>query len=169
MDVEEIQKVITDYAVEAAYGAAVLKAYQLENSLVLLLTTKLIDEFGDESSDFQKAQEKVKRLTMGRLIDRVLKEFELSDYWGDELDNMLYFRNELVHNISWEIQSSRVEPNGKERLVEYLSEIQSYFVETNTEIMRLVFQWFEEHGISKEKLYKIAAKWVEIATESRNT
>ena len=167
MEIEKVIEELTAYTVEAAYGAAILEALRLEGLLVLLLTTKLPEKYGDDSENFKKAQNSLKRLTMGKLIKRTLKEFEISEYWEEELDNTLFFRNHLVHNIAWQITNSRLEPDGQERLVQELTEIRGYFSKANLEIMKHIYQWFESQGISREMFQEMTKNWIEIVKEER--
>src|SRR6185369_6082812 len=99
LDSAEIRKLIESlqsYLLYAAYGRAMLQAHSLELSLINLLTTNLVDQEMDQDR-FKYELAGIKRLTMGKLIAEVNKKYEISDYWKEEFDNALFFRNRLTH------------------------------------------------------------------------
>jgi hypothetical protein len=119
MDSTQITKLIESlqaYVLHAAYGRAMLQAHSLELSLANLLITNLVDQKMDEDR-FMSEFARIKRLTMGKLIAEVIGKYEISDYWKEEFDNALYFRNRLTHRICEDIISSHFTEDGKTKLI----------------------------------------------------
>ncbi len=160
MDAEEISKILATielYALEAAYGRAVLAAYSLEQTLYVLLVIRLPKAVvSNKRETFDHEQKKLQKLTLGRLVERVIAEFEIHDHWQEELDNMVYFRNRLVHSIAVDITTSVLRHGNKQRIVEELEEIRSYFIETNREMRKILFACLEPNGLTEEKVNEIA-------------
>ncbi|MCK4843213.1 MAG: hypothetical protein KAT04_15235 [Methylococcales bacterium] len=75
----ELIKSLESYLLEAAYGKAMLQANCLEKSFTNLLITKLTDKKLSEEI-FNSKLAKLRKLTMGGLINEIIKEFEISDY-----------------------------------------------------------------------------------------
>lgn len=49
------------------------------------------------------------RLTLGKFISEFTSRLSPSEYPAEELDNMLFFRNELTHRISYARVSATIE------------------------------------------------------------
>jgi HPt (histidine-containing phosphotransfer) domain-containing protein len=158
-DIEELSGSLRKYILHAAYGSAVLEAHRLENSLALLLAKKLVDQKHNFDDQFQK----IKKLTLGRLIERVLKEFQIPEHWQEELDNALWFRNRLIHEISEHASFVLLKDGDVTRLVEELSDIYGYFKDTSEYVYGLVFSWFGERGLEKDKILIIVREMIENA------
>ena len=78
-----------------------------------------------------------------------------SGYLQEELDNMLYFRNSLAHRISETVLGEALDPGWCLRVVTELSDIESYFRETNGLLECYVDEWLHANGYKKEKLFSI--------------
>ena len=87
------------FLIWAVHGRAMMGAHRLEKKLSLLLVQRAIDTCPSNDS-LEQAIEAIYRLTLGPLINRFLTEFSASENLAEELDNMLFFRNELTHRIS---------------------------------------------------------------------
>ncbi len=151
----ELIKSLESYLLEAAYGKAMLQANCLEKSFTNLLITKLTDKKLSEEI-FNSKLAKLRKLTMGGLINEIIKEFEISDYWQQEFDNALFFRNRLTHKISDDIFYSYLETDGKNKLVLELDEVTSFFNESNNEVRRMTDEWLNLKGIKKSQLVEVA-------------
>lgn len=137
-----------------------LQAHSLELSLANLLMTNLVDqEIGEEK--FKSELARVKRLTMGRLIAEVIDRYEISDYWKEEFDNSLFFRNRLAHQISEDIISSHIREDGRAKLISEMEEIIGYFREAKGEIERITDKWLILKGIERAQLLEVAKSWLE--------
>src|SRR3990172_8731412 len=156
IDFEELAKTIDSLALHAAYGSAVLAAHILERNLVSLLATRSIRKRASTFSLFDEDLDGLRKLTLGRLIEEVIAKFHISEGLEEELDNMLYFRNRLVHNISDDMLLWAVKPGWKDRVILELREIKHYFHETNCEIEKILDDWLLSNGLSREKLQELA-------------
>lgn len=157
---QDIPEKLLYFSILASYGSTVLEAHQLENWLVLLLATNELSSDKDKVNEFEDSFKKLKRLTLGQLINRSIIEFNFSEYWQEELDNMLFFRNQLIHDYSWEITSSMMETDGQIKLLEELNNIRSYFSETTDEIKNRVVKIFSDsHGIPRDSIEEVAKEW----------
>lgn len=159
-EILELVETLEAYVVHAVYGKAILQSHSLELSLKNLLFTKLADKQLSEGR-FKSEVARIKRLTMGRLIEEVIANFEISDYWQEEFDNALFFRNRLVHQISEALLNSHFKEDGKTRLVSEIEDITRYFRESKAEIERIIDQWLSLNGIEKSKLLEIVKSWSE--------
>ncbi len=155
--IKQIVDAIEGYAIEAAYGRAVLAAHRLETTLYTLLSVHFSEVSGSNKVLCQE-REKLSKMTLGNLVERVISEFHISEYWQEELDNMLYFRNRLVHQIATDLSSSFLRHGSKQRIVEELERIRSYFVETDEEMERMLFDCLAAKGITKEKIDKVVTQ-----------
>lgn len=145
------------FILQATYGQAMLSAHALERKVASLLVAKL-QEKRAKGVELDLAIEKINRLTFGPLIERFVAEFAVDDELQEELDNMLYFRNELTHRISDMVLRKGAKVDWQERLLKELVEIDSYFRETSGMLNKYVDQWLEGVGLSRRKLVEIAFK-----------
>ncbi|SDU67695.1 hypothetical protein [Desulfobacula phenolica] len=147
---------IETFRIYAAYGRAVLFAHSLERNLVVLLSTRLAEAHHMQKDVFEAEQSKIKKMTLGRLIKQACNEFKFSPYWAEELDNVLFFRNRLVHDISEIITDHMWEHGDKNKIINEIDEIASYFEAADKYVLGIVFEWFDEKGVEKASLYEIA-------------
>lgn len=140
--------------VEAAYGRALLSAHALERGVGSLLITNL-GRSKLSGLALDEAIEKIKRLTLGPLIERFIQEFKVNDALEEELDNMLYFRNELAHRISDMVLTKAAERGWRRRLARELLEISSYFREAVNMLDEYVDAYLHSIGVPRERLMEI--------------
>jgi len=157
MNESEILKSLERHVLDAAYGRAMLEAHSLELCLANLLVLRLVDDgFSDEK--YKSEYAKIKKKTMGKLISKVVEKYEISDYWQEELDNCLFFRNRLTHQISDDIVSSHINGDEENKLITELEEIKGYFIETKLELDKLVDYWLD---IDRSIIHDVAMSLVE--------
>ena len=155
MDESKITKSLEIYALDAAYGRAMLEAHTLELFLSNLLILGLVDN-GLSKEQYNSECNKIKKKTMGRLISGVIGKYEVSNYLQQELDNCLFFRNRLAHQISDDIISSHMNGDGKNGIIIELGEISGYFIETKEELEKLINTWLKTKGIKRSKINDLA-------------
>lgn len=142
-------------AVEAAYGRAVMAAHSLERNLGFLLMTRIV---GSERRDVELQLNQIKRLPLGLLISRFVEEFGVGEGLQEELDNMLYFRNELVHRISDKTLCKALDSDWRHRLAQDLIEIEGYFRETNVLLEPYIDSWLSAHDLTRSQLLSIGTE-----------
>ncbi len=109
----------------ASYGRAMLAAHHLELRLSMFLLCSAIERGDPTTCD------SFKKLTLGGLIKEFVKRFDPSEKLEEELDNMLFFRNELAHRISDTICRAAIDQGWRERVTKEMIEIEKMFAETN--------------------------------------
>jgi hypothetical protein len=139
------------HLIYAAYGRAMMRAHSLEMKLSTILMGHSI------KNKRIPAPMKIKQMTFGLLVKTFIQEFRPSDYLEEELDNMVYFRNELAHRIS-DIVFNAIGGKGEwhEKIIIELSEIESYFAETDELLSPYFQECYEITNTSKETLLNIA-------------
>lgn len=145
-------------ALHATYGQAVLAAHALERTLISVILINTIDLKNIEKICAGKEIKRLKKLTLRNLIREVTQCIELSEYWREELDNMLFFRNLIVHEISDLIINGLLDKKSKYEISEKITEIKSYFTETNEYFSNLIYMWLEENGFNKELVIQTIKK-----------
>lgn len=137
--------------VHAAYGRAMISAHDLEMQLSAILMCHLIENEVDLSV------EQIRRMTLGQLVRKFTSELKPSSALEEELDNMVYFRNELAHRASAIITRAATHEEWHERAITELGEIESYFLETKLLLSPYFEKCYEITKISKDKIYEIAS------------
>jgi len=131
-----------------------LSAHALELKLTTLLVLRL-DAVDISERQLEAKTAQIKRLPLGPLIKRFIAEYRVEDELCEELDNMLYFRNELAHRISDSVLGEALDPGLRYRLVTELLEIQSYFQEKSAMLKPYVDEWLHANGLTRQKLVSI--------------
>lgn len=109
----------------AAYGRAMLAAHHLELRISTFLLCHAIETGADLSIDA------VKRLTFGALVKDFVKKFNPSVHLAEELNNMVFFRNELVHRVSDAICRAAINSDWRDKVIKEMIEIETMFGETD--------------------------------------
>jgi len=148
-EAQELAKILQSYALQAAYGGAMLKANRLEFGLRTLLSMHINTNSDDE---FDKAMSKLKGLPLGRLVNRANQEFSIPAYWQDELENLCWFRNQLAHLIVDDISWSRLWEEDEWELISHINEIGGLYGEALDYISSMIDTEAEARGLSKESL-----------------
>lgn len=141
--------------IHAAYGKAMLRAHGLEQSLATLMICHITFAPGDVSAREARIA-KTKRLTLGPLIDQFVQAFSPDEKLIEELDNLLFFRNELAHRISETILYASREITWEERVIRELTDIQSFFDEVKPLLQPYVDSFQEKIGISEARILELA-------------
>jgi len=109
----------------ASYGRAMLAAHHMELRLSTFLLCNAIER------DEPATHESFKKLTLGRLVNEFVNRFDPSEELREELDNMVFFRNELAHRISDTICRAATDSGWREKVTKEMIEIERMFGETN--------------------------------------
>ena len=146
------------FLIWAVYGRAMMGAHRLEKKLSLLLVQRATDicPSGELRDQEIKA---IDRLTLGPLINRFLTEFSASENLAEELDNMLFSRNELTHRISdMALNAADRHTQWTSRLIEEIENISTYFSETCALLEPYSKEWMDGKEITQERLDKVGAR-----------
>jgi len=147
------------FTVYAAYGRAMMAAHSLERRLAALLVTRAADRRSSKEI-FHAEQAEIDHLPLGPLIKRFISDFQPEERLVEELDNMLYFRNDLAHRISDLILCAARQEQWEEKVFTELTDITEYFRETREMLEPYAAEWFARHSISKhEVLTKVLAMY----------
>jgi len=134
-----------------------LQAHGLEITLgTLLICHATFSPDLRTSRDAKIAQ--VRRLTLGALIEQFVKVFSPEQNLIEELDNLLFFRNELAHRISDTIVSAATRVNWEQRVLTELEEIRSYFVDVKPLFEPYMEAFRAQIGITEEQMLELARK-----------
>lgn len=128
--------------VHAAYGRAMLAANALESKLCLFLMCHAVE--GDYA-----IPNSIKRMTLGALVNEFVARYAPGEEIEEELDNMVFFRNELAHRIQETIIYATTDMDWPQRVIEELGTVESYFKDTET-----LLQPYEERAYSTLKVSK---------------
>ncbi|QNN47474.1 hypothetical protein H9L17_04875 [Thermomonas brevis] len=140
------------FLVDASYGRALRMAHLLESRLVTFLMCHAIE------NNYPIDKDGIKKMTLGVLVKEFIAKFNPSEQIEEELDNMVFFRNELAHRISETIISATVHKDWQDRVVKELTEITGYFQETLTLLEPYVERSYRAMNVSEEVLLKIIGK-----------
>lgn len=86
------------FLVEAAYGRAMLRAHGIEKMLATWLICFACAR--SHESKWHEETVAIKRLTLGKLIQRFQAESAVSESLSSELLSLLALRNDLAHRVS---------------------------------------------------------------------
>lgn len=136
--------------VHAAYGRSMMAAHRLEQSLLVILSC-YPDNFPEKYT-----AEKIGKMTLGSLVNVFVNCFSPPEELVEELENMIYFRNELAHRISNFIISKTSSIEWHDGIMRELGEIESFFEETNELLSPYVEACYKKLNLSKEKINEIA-------------
>ena len=145
------------YAVFAAYGKAMMSAHTLERRLAGLIIASVTDT-SLPGAEKTTEIERVGRLTLGQLIKEFNASHSPQEELAEELDNMLFFRNELAHRIADTILAAAVEREWEEHIVQELTEYASMFSETSELLRPYTDAWFANHSIDQHKILEAVLK-----------
>jgi hypothetical protein len=145
------------YAVYAAYGKAMMSAHALERHLAAILVTHISDTTAP-GQDRTAAIERLDRMTFGQLIKEFVSTHSPAEKLMEELDNMLYFRNDLAHRMADTVLAAAMAHEWEERLIERLTEWDLMFRETNDLLRPFTNRWIEKHNINYDKVFSAVLK-----------
>lgn len=137
--------------VHAAYGRAMLAANSLESELCMYLMCYAIE--GNYA-----IPKSIKRMPLGALVKEFVAKYAPGDEIEEELDNMVFFRNELAHRIQETIVHATRDTNWQERLIEELGTIESFFNDTEVLLQSYENRVYAALKVSKGALQHIAER-----------
>lgn len=136
--------------VYAAYGKSMMSAHKLELKLLAIVSCY------PERLPEKCTAESVGKMTFGALVNLFVKCFNPPEELIEELDNMIYFRNELAHRISNLIILRAKSYEWHEAVIKELGEIDSYFKETREMLSPYIKECHKKLNVTEEKINKIA-------------
>lgn len=95
-------------------------------------------------------------MTLGSLVDVFVHCFSPPEDHVEELDNMIYCRNELAHRISNFIISKASSSEWHDGIIRELGEIESFFEEINELLSPYIEACYKKLNLSEEKINEIA-------------
>lgn len=145
------------YGVFAAYGRAMLGAHGLELRLATLLSVRVILTGGtkDEQS---RALTRIEQQPMGRLIQDFIASCGPSEEIMEELDNMLYFRNELAHRVSRMILLAATNEDWEVPLIKELTEMSETFSDTEKLLEPFMAEYRNKVGVPEETMHELVRR-----------
>lgn len=157
MFVESLSREERLCAVFAAYGRAMLDAHGLELRLATLLSVQIYLTGGSQDEQ-SKAVTRIEQQPMGSLIRNFITYYRPSDALMEELDNMLYFRNELVHRISNMILLAATKENWETPLINELIEISEMFNNTQKLLEPFMAEYRSKVGMPEEAMLDLGRR-----------
>lgn len=145
------------FLVQAEYGKTMLRAHSLERRLATLLICHATFA-EDRKQSLESEINKIKRLPLGPLIEKFVETFPASEELVEELDHLLFFRNELAHRISDTIIYAAMQADWEQRVVTELADIRSYFIDAEPMLEPYMETFKQKLGVSKAKMYEIMLK-----------
>lgn len=100
----------------------------------------------------------IKRMPLGALVKEFVAKYAPGDEIEEELDNMVFFRNELAHRIQETIVHATRDTNWQERLIEELGTIESFFNDTEVLLQSYENRVYAALKVSKGALQHIAER-----------
>lgn len=137
--------------VHAAYGRAMLAANSLESKLCMYLMCHATE--GNYA-----IPKSLKRMPLGALAKEFVAKYAPGDEIEEELDNMVFFRNELAHRIQETIVHATRDMSWQERVIEELGTIESYFSDTEALLQTYEDRVYSALKVSKGTLQHIAER-----------
>lgn len=136
--------------VYAAYGKSMMNAHKLELQLLAILS------FYSEKLPEKCTAESMNKMTFGALVNLFAKCLNPPERLIDELDNMVYFRNELAHRISNLMILGAKSYEWHETVIAELNEIDSYFKETIEMLSPYIKECYKKMNLTEEKINEMA-------------
>ena len=132
-----------------------MAAHSLERRLGALLVARICERALSQS-DHATAMATHNRLPLGVLIERFIQEYVPPEDLVEELDNMLYFRNELTHRVSEQVVAACRTAKWEETFIAEMFEITTYFRETNDALRPYTTEWFLKNGLCESEVIEKA-------------
>lgn len=142
--------------VYAHFGVAVYMAQVLEHGVINLLAVTRVMSLASSQEEYDKLVGKKFKDTLGNLA-KELKSVALNDEkFIDDLARLVQVRNHLVHNYWREKIQLTMTPQGRNRLIEELSEIHASFSAFDKRLDDLTFRYSEARGsTSREQVEQL--------------
>lgn len=136
----------------ACYGKAVLSAHMLEMRLSLFMECHAVEH------GYRASPEAIKRMTLGMLVNEFIEKHDPPDSLAEELDNMVFFRNDLAHRISSMIFSRAADADWHDKIIQELIDIDSFFKETIALLNPYMENCYRVLGVTNSQLHSIAGR-----------
>lgn len=136
----------------ACYGKAVLSAHLLEMRLSLFLVCHAVEH------GYGAPHEAIKKMTLGVLVNEFIEKYDPSESLAEELDNMVFFRNELAHRVSSMIFCRAANDDWHDRIIQELIDIEGYFKDTIALLSPYMDNCHRVLGVTKSQLQQIASR-----------
>jgi hypothetical protein len=135
-----------------AYGKALLTSHQLEMRLSMLLQCHAVEH------DYPAPQEAIKKMTLGVLVNEFIEKYDPPDSLAEELDNMVFFRNELAHRISSMIVHRTAATDWHDKVMQDLIDIEVFLRDTNELLNPYIEHCYHVLGMTKHQVRRIAQR-----------
>lgn len=139
------------YAVYAAYGKAMMSAHAVERKLAAILLAHYTDTIAPGLTRDTSIQH-LDRMTFGQLIKEFVATHGPSDDLAEELDNMLFLRNDLAHRIADTILRATMVREWEEGLITKLMEWDLMFRDASDLLKPFSDRWIQKHDINYDNM-----------------
>lgn len=146
LTIKQLQAIL----IQAAYGRAMLAVHHIEMKLVTYLMCYAVE------NSYSSDNDAIKRMPLGTLVREFVTKFVPSGQIEEELDNMVYFRNELAHRISQTIFHHAAHDDWQQRVIEELATIEGYFHETDELLTPYMERSYGAIKITESDIYRVA-------------
>ena len=136
----------------ACYGKAVLSAHLLEMRLALFLECHAVEH------GYRAPHDAIQKMTLGVLVNEFIDKYDPSETLVEELDNMVFFRNELAHRISNMIFRRAAGADWHERIIQELIHIDGFFRDTIALLSPYTDNCHRILGVTELQLRRIASR-----------
>ena len=149
---------LDEYAYEnretfARYGLAMYHAQCVEKSLAILVSSVFNEEFLKSAPENRnEIQNEVFAKTIGRLLNRLKKQITIPPNLDQTLAESLKKRNWLAHDYFWERAIQMMTPQGKEKMIEELTNLSGFFSKLDVHLTKISEKWLMKVGISEAAL-----------------
>lgn len=149
-DTKLTYKQLQTILVQAAYGKAMMRAHHLELKLATFLMCHAVE------NNYKISHDAIKRMTLGVLVNEFINIYAPPEQIEEELDNMVFFRNELAHRISESILLQSVHDDWQQRVIDELATIEGYFRETDILLTPYMERSYSAINITEVDMLQVA-------------
>lgn len=137
---------------QATYGKALLTAHQLELRLVSLLQCHAVEH------RYPAPLETIKKMTLGILVKTFIDNYDPPDQLVEELENTVFFRNELAHRVSDMIIWRAAEADWHDKVIQELIDMDAIFRDANELLNPYMEHSYRFLGLTKHRFRQIAQR-----------
>lgn len=134
-----------------------LDAHGLELRLATLLSVRIFFAGGPQDEQ-SKAFTRIEQQPMGGLIRDFITHYRPPEELMEELDNMLYFRNELAHRISRMILLAARKEGWETLLIKELTEMSEMFNDTQKLLEPFMAEYRSKVGVPEETMHELGRR-----------
>jgi hypothetical protein len=137
----------------ARYGLAMYHAQCVEKSLAILVSCVFNKEFLKSTPDQrEEIQEGVFSKTIGHLLSRLKKQISIPPHLGRMLIDAMKKRNWLAHDYFWERAGQILTPNGRDKMIDELTNLIDFFSKVDEHLMKTCDSWCKKVGIQAKTI-----------------